>query len=321
LLFCRPVTKPRAIQRKTEYWFLATKRGYRMKDVVFALMPDSEGRARVLVRSLRTFGGALADRPVWVMVSAEPAASEALSGEPGVELMSFDADPDARAFPFGMKANAAAAAEQRAEGQTARLVWLDVDTLFLHEPGALLIPADKRLGYCPVHHRLIGSLYDAPPDAFWSLMYEACGVPAERVFPMRTIIGAETIRPYINAGLMVVRPEAGLLRAWWARFAALYRDPRCEAFYQQHALYRIFVHQTILAAGMLAELAPGKMIELPRTFNYPLHLYADDPHPPAALDDLITCRYESIFLEPGWAARFPISGALRAWIAEQFANT
>jgi hypothetical protein len=292
-----------------------------MHEVVFALMPDEAGRARVLVRSLRAFGGALADVPVWMMIPAGQTVFGGLSREPDVELVPFDSDPGARAFPFGEKVNAAAAAEQRAEGQAIRLVWLDADTLFIREPGALLIPADKRLGYCPVHHRLIGSLYDAPPDAFWSLMYEACGVPAERVFPMRTIIGAETIRPYINAGLMIVRPEAGLLRAWWARFAALYRDPRCEAFYQQHALYRIFVHQTILAAGMLAELAPGKMIELPRTFNYPLHLYADDPHPPAALDDLITCRYESIFLEPGWAARFPISGRLSAWIAEQFENT
>jgi hypothetical protein len=148
LLFCCPVTKQRAIQRKTEYWFLATKRGYRMKDVVFALMPDSEGRARVLVRSLRAFGGALADRPVWMMIPAGQTALDVLGVEPGVELVPFEADPDARAFPFGMKVNAAAAAEECAEGQTARLVWLDVDTLFIHEPGALLIPADRRLGYC-----------------------------------------------------------------------------------------------------------------------------------------------------------------------------
>jgi hypothetical protein len=312
------VTKQRAIQRKTEYWFLTAKGGYRMKDVVFALTTDSVVRARVLVRSLRAFGGALADRPVWAMVPAGQRALDALGGEPGVDLVPFEADPDARAFPFGGKVNAAAAAEECAEGQTARLVWLDADTLFIHEPGALLIPADRRLGYCPVHHRLIGSLYDLPLDAFWSLMYEACGVPAARVFPMQTIIGAETIRPYINAGLMVVRPEAGLLRAWRARFSALYRDPRCEAFYRQRALYQIFVHQTILAAVMLAEFEPGEMIELPRTFNYPLHLYADDPHPPAALDDLITCRYESVFMEPGWPGRFPISGELSAWIAKQF---
>ena len=143
-----------------------------MHEVVFALLPDEAGRARVLVRSLRAFGGALANSPVWVMIPAGQNAPGGLSREPDVELVPFESDLGARAFPFGEKVNAAAAAEQRAEGRTKRLVWLDADTLFIREPNALMIPADKRLGYCPVHHRLIGSLYDAPLDAFWSLMYE-----------------------------------------------------------------------------------------------------------------------------------------------------
>ncbi|MEX1248314.1 MAG: hypothetical protein WEA61_07505 [Anaerolineales bacterium] len=61
-------------------------------------------------------------------------------------------------------------------------------------------------------HRLIGSHYAQPPDAFWRRIYELCGVGEDRFSPMRTSLEEEPIRPYFNAGMLAVPPEGGLLQ-------------------------------------------------------------------------------------------------------------
>jgi hypothetical protein len=298
-----------------------------MHDLIFACMPAKARQTMVLIRSLRTFGGQFAHRPVWVLVPAREdvfsAAHQADLARLDARLISFEVDTNIRAFPFAAKVLAAAYAESLAQTEKAeRLVWMDSDTLVIQEPNGLLIPPETQLGYCPVHHRLIGSRLVDPLDAFWALVYETCDVPPERVFAMRTIIDEVDIRPYINAGCMVTRPETSLLRAWSDRFRALYRDARFEAFYEQHALYRIFIHQALLAGVMMARLTSSEMIELSRRFNYPLHLYADhaSANRPTSINDLITCRYESVFNEPGWQDRLPITGELKGWIESQFAS-
>lgn len=298
-----------------------------MDDLMMAFPLDDERRARVLVRSLRVFGGELAGCPVWAMIAPgqEPISDTAQAelADLGVRLVPFETDPDALAFSLAGKVYAAAAAEEEAAGHTRRLAWLDIDTLFIQEPSALLTSESVQLAYCPVHHRLIGSLYDAPLDDFWALVYERCEVPAERVFSMQTIVDEATIRSYINAGHLVVPPDLSLLAAWRAQFEALYRDPAFVAFYERHALYQVFVHQAILVGVLLARLDPAAMQELPRNYNYPLHLYDDHDaaRRPAAINELVTCRYESVFDTAGWGERLPITGRLKTWLAEQFGTT
>lgn len=296
-----------------------------MQDLMFAVMPSNELQALVLVRSLRRFGRALAHTPVLMLLPRKfdrlsDAARKELE-DAGARFIPYDVPEAAFEFPFGAKVFAAAQAEALLEGDTARLAWLDPDMLFIQEPAELLIPAGKQLGYTPVHHRLIGSPYDQPLDAYWSLLYRRCNVPAERVFPMETIVGSERIRPYVNAGLLVTRPAAGLLRAWRDRFAELFRDPQVIPFYQQDARCAVFLHQAVLAAEILVRHTQDDLIAFSRLYNYPLHLYAEDApdQRPASINDLVIVRYEMILKDEDWQMQLPITGDLRTWIAAQFA--
>ena len=87
--------------------------------------------------------------------------------------------------------------------------------------------------------------------------------------------------------------------------------------------YRIFIHQAILSALMLARLAPDQWHELARQFNYPLHLCADDTpeRRPQSINDLVTCRYEQVFDDPGWQTRLPVREPLLSWLKQQFSST
>ncbi len=295
-----------------------------MHNLIFstlAIPGKSELSTLLLTESLRSFGGDLAANPIWVLVPTELGTLSDSFQENLAQLeaniIPFETDPEIYKFPFAAKILAAAAFEEQAQGHTERLVYMDCDTIVLQEPTEFLISPDQTLGYRPVHHKLIGSAWDQPPDAFWKLVYEVCGVPEENLFPMLTHTG-ERIRPYFNAGIYITRPETGLLTQWWEIFLKWYRQPQFGAFYEKDQLYTIFFHQAIFSGVLLQNLKPAEMLELSPRINYPLHLHDHIPVGlrPATIDELVTVRYENIFDEPDWM-QLPITKTFKNWLLTQ----
>jgi hypothetical protein len=287
-----------------------------------AIPGESELDTLLLAESLRTFGGELAFNPLWVLVPAGLGllsdATQKKLAQLNADVISLEIDPEWFKFPFAAKVAAAAAAESQALGQTERLVYMDRDTIVLSEPSEFLISPGISLGFRPVHHQLIGSTWGSVLDSFWTLIYEVCSVPEENLFPMLTHTG-EPIRPYFNAGIFVTRPENGLLAQWREVFLKWYRQPQFKAFYQQDQLYAIFMHQAIFTGVLLHHLKPEQVLELSLRINYPLHLHDDIPldQRPAAIDELVTVRYEDIFDQQDWQTQFSISQPLIKWLFAQ----
>ena len=283
----------------------------------------SETNALLLIESIRDFGGALAESPIWCLT---PQPDKHLSmrfmgriTELGVTIVPLDIDSDVLHFFFAGDIHAAAVAESMAIEQTDLLVWLSSNTIVLQEPTDFLLAQNKSLGYRPVHHINIGSLYDSTLDFFWTLVYQYCRVPEDRIFPMQTHVDGLIIRPYFNAGIVVTRPEKHLFRAWRELFFDVYQKPKLKEIYEQDQRYRIFAHQAILSGIILSNLTSREMQELPRTYNYPLHLYDEDAtdHRPDQLDELITIRHEGFYQDPKWKDKMPASDSLIKWLADR----
>ncbi len=299
-----------------------------MHDLIFAFMQAYGGDEReslLLARSLRTFAGRLAEAPLWLLI---PQKSSHISDETRaaleqleVRLIPFAVSGDALKFPFGGKVFAAAAAETHAQGKTRLLAWLDSDTLFVQEPGEFFLPPGIQLGYRPVMLKNISSLYDEPVDRFWKLVYKGCDTPAGRIFPMQTSVDGLLIRPQFNAGVLVVRPERGLLRAWRTDFDRLYLQQAWGEFYKKHILYYFFLHQAVLSASLLTRLDPAEMLCLSETVNYPVFLHSRIAplRQAASLNEVVTCRYDafSFFEDPRWKDILPVREPLPAWLDEQ----
>ena len=132
-------------------------------------------------------------------------------------------------------------------------------------------------------------------------------MPPERVFAMKPVVEDLLMRPYFNAGILVTRPESGLLRRWYATFLELYQAPAFQAFYQQNPRYTIFMHQAVLAGVVLSQLERGELLELPDTYNYPVHLFASDTTSkrPAGMEALVTFRHEGFYEKEDSAADIP----------------
>lgn len=301
-----------------------------MKDdvnkMIFAYLTTADGAQSpglMLAESIRSFAGDYSDAPIWVLV---PQAVEEMPAENkdqfaalDVRLQAFEIDGNARQFPFASKVYASAAAESLADGQSEILVWMDRGSLVIQEPRQMLLKRGKKLACRPVDHILIGSPYDQPLDPYWEFVYQSCGVKVDDIFPMITSADQIKIRPYINAGMLVVRPEIGLLRNWRDTFQRLYQDSRLMDFYQQNRLYEIFTHQTILAGSILSTLKQTEIEELNHLVNYPLHMHSQYPSDrrPEYMDDLVSFRYETIFDDPDWGTAYPVKEPLKSWLSER----
>jgi len=313
----------------------------------FPLLSGEEGAAYALAKSLRCFGGCLADSRIIAMVGKDqgesgPGASPSKGAPPpetasgaalaelgalGVETACYEVPERVGGLPLADFPAAAAAAEAlvagEAGGEGAALVWTAPDTLFLREPLELLLPEGTALAFRPVHHALIGWRVDDEPDEYWKAIYGACGAPLDAAFMVLSTMDREPLHFYPNAGFLAVRPEAGILRRWQENFAA--HAPRCAPQGGPETivrLRRIFAHQAFLAASVLAMLPRSAIRELSFGYNYPLHLHGRCPTHLAAkaLEDLTAVRYDDWKAFPGrggeaQGALPPIGKELGAWFA------
>lgn len=274
----------------------------------------------VMVESVREFGGSLRHVPVWVYLpDDQPELGKAPTPRPvpeGVTFKRSNTPAEAKPFWFAGKVFAAALAEAEAVGHYQLLAWLDPDVIFVKEPRDFLLPDSVSLGYRPVMHKLIGSRYSEPPDEFWSRVYDQLEVPVAAIFPVVTPVDQETIRAYFNAGLLVLRPEMGVLRKWPVCFATLYSDSVFIGWCKQNRLMAIFLHQAALAGDLLSTLTKQDMVELSDAYNY--SVYLEDKYPPAkrprSVDDVIMFRHESIFNDSTGLAKIKNAAKMYPWV-------
>jgi hypothetical protein len=292
---------------------------------VFAEDREQLGHALILTESVRTYAGSHHDAPVWVYVPRGLAESEpALAGRLAArkaELRASEAPEDALAFPLSRKVFAAAQAESAAVGRGEVLVWMDEDTIVLREPREFRLAKGVSLAYRPVMHNRTGSLYDRPADVFWARVYQTLSVPESAIFPMVTPADSQTIRAYFNAGLLVVRPERGILRQWAVGFPLLYGDTAIVRMCRQDRVKALFLHQTALVGAVLNRVKRTEMRELPRGYNFPLFFKAmyGARREFDSIAGVVTLRYDAYFQNPApdWGRKLKGPPETIAWLTER----
>ena len=283
---------------------------------------DQLNNTLVLVQSIRNFGGRFADAPVWIyapsnVLKTQEKLVKGLAAL-GADVKPGDAPRETREVPFAGKVFAAARAETAARGAASILAWMDEDTVVLGEPLALALVQGKSLGYRPVMHQNIGSLYSEKPDAFWRRVYEKLSIAESAVFPMKTVADGKTLRPYFNAGLLAVRPERGILNAWAEAFSTLYGDPVLAEICKKDERARTFLHQAALSGAIMKRLGKNEMALLPDGYNYPMffkEMYGADKAFDT-LDGVVTLRYDVYFRNPAsnWSAKLKGPAETVSWL-------
>ena len=194
--------------------------------------------------------------------------------------------------------------------------------MFLAEPREMILPPGTALGYRPVFHRNISPLSSEPLDEPWQRAYDLMKVRSDAVFPMPTVADGDSIRPYFQAGCLVVRPSRGLLRKWLESFATLGGDRELRAMCERNGRWRTFAFQVALTGVVLNELSRSEMLLLPDSVNYPVFFKEmfgaeRDFHD---ITGAVTIRYEHFFDDPppDWDRQLTGPADRIAWLQGRF---
>ncbi len=279
----------------------------------------------MLTESIRTFAGKFRNAPIWIYVpenllEKSDAILEKLASLK-VEIKTSQAPADALKFYFARKVFAAAEAESEAKDKSESLVWMDEDTIVLQEPKEFLLGPGISLGYRPVTHKNIGSLYAEPLDEFWNRVYEKLSVAESSLFPMITPADQDTLKPYFNAGLLVVKPQRGILEKWSQNFTLLYQDSILTDMCERDRLKKIFLHQAALVGTILNTLEQEEMVDLSLRYNYPIFFKAmyGATKEFDSLDDVVTLRYDVYFSnpDPDWDQKLKRPEKTISWLKQR----
>ncbi|XMB67631.1 hypothetical protein RI065_03645 [Mycoplasmatota bacterium zrk1] len=208
-----------------------------------------------------------------------------------VEIIVFDFDESLSKFPFADKVFAAAHAESIASDY---LLWMDVDSIFLRDITEIEV-GDFDINIRPVDKKNIGIEYSLELNDLWKDLYNYFGLE-DNFDSLVTGIDNLTIRPYYNAGFMILKTEKSILRKWKDAFSELCLSKPVEKYYDESYLYKIFIHQAVLACVIMKYVDKKKINILPDNINFPVHLY--DEHSQKMeldLDSIICCRYDTYF--------------------------
>jgi len=281
-----------------------------------------EVQSLILIRSLRQFGGEMSELPIWALVPEDDALALDFLKEletMHIRVVPFRIDDDFKRFPFALKAVAAAQAELLAGKNQKILAWHDRTGFIQRAPKAFDLPPDKTFGFRPTDIANIGALFGQTLPSFWIRVCETFNITTDQLPIITSIIDRKDLHLYINAGLLVVRPESGILKKWTDNLQKTYNLPEFSQFYRADQRYAIFMHQAALTAAVVQQSTPEERLILPENYLFSVDNFLEYPPElkPDSLDEIITGRFHDFFALNNWEEMIVASDQLINWFKAQ----
>jgi hypothetical protein len=284
----------------------------------FTLVKSVQGKrhTQFLLKSLRTWGGPLADSPFLVFQFRTEEAVEFDFGLENVHVIPVELDRGLE-YWFGDKVVVCSMAEKMMGGYVHSLVWLSAQCLILHPPFLFDLDRSYEAAFRPVHIKNIGLKMDEPLHPFWRAIYDRVGID-DLSHSVRSFVDGHEIRPYFNTHIFSVDPSVGILQTWLEHFRGMTSDEVFQSESCRDQEHQIFLHQAVLSALV------GKMLDWERVrilseeYSYPLHLHREVPlHlQPASLNQLVCPVYEGVYQHPNTLNGLEIHEPLETWILD-----
>jgi hypothetical protein len=280
--------------------------------------PAENASARLLIDSLRTFGGEMSTCPIWVFVPAAQAGSCQELASQQVRVIPLDIPATLGAYPFGHKVCACASAEQMAPPDAHSLIWCDLQCLVVQPPLLFDLGSKYDAAVRPVHIRNVGLSSSEPLDAFWQGVYAAVGVDDVTVM-VTSFVDSQRLRAYFNTHFFAIRPGLGLMARWYELFQGLVGDQSFQRVACPDERHRIFLFQALLSALLASSIEPRRLRLLPPAYNYPYNLHDRVPpdRRPSALNELVCLTFEGREVHPAAVTDIQLYEPLRSWLEEE----
>lgn len=286
--------------------------------IIFATLvstPGERSSARLLIQSMRTFGGPLSKSPFWIFTPKEENDLEETYDGLNVIVHPLTLKDTVKQNWFAGKVTACARAEELAGSDVHSLVWISSGCLIIQHPVLYELGSSFDAAFRPVHIRNIGLPASEPLDDFWKRVYHAAGVDDVQA-TVESFVDDQRLRAYYNSHAFIVNPSVGLMQQWYEIFETLVSDRDFQSGTCQDELHQIFLHQAVLSTLVATRLDPEKIRILPPEYNYPYNLQGQIPvHKRAAgMNELVSIAYEDRSLNPDDVKDIDIHDPLRSWL-------
>ena len=191
-------------------------------DISFVCCVESgglEAQAVRMVASLRRFGGAYKNAPVFAVTPRRgPALSVATRASfDALAVTHLPVRPGTRYTWFNFLNKPLALVAAQPHIATPIAAWLDSDLLFTGEPSALGLAADEDFLAFPVECKEMGTTGPGDPyESFWQACGQASGVDVNALPWVTAAETAERVRLYFNGGVFVYRHAGGFAEEYLA---------------------------------------------------------------------------------------------------------
>lgn len=291
---------------------------------IFSLTATAHETAQLrrLIASLRAFGGAWGDCPIWLF-DADPVNSAAQTlAAPGVTVLPLARPGGWQPYILAGKVAACAQAEALAPAGVQTLLWFNPDCLVLQPPALFDLGTEFDVAIRPVHVRNVGLPAGTALNHYWQQICDTVGVPGIRG-TVESFVEAQPIYAYFNTHVYAINPTLGLGRRWLHVFQTLVNDRAYQVAACQALPPQIFLHQAVFSVLIDALPDPQRLRLLPPTYSYPYNLQQAVPpaRRAARLNDLVCIAYEERSLDPRQVSDIAIDEPLAAWLLDRLAGS
>jgi hypothetical protein len=291
-----------------------------MENILFVTkVRTREGKrlARLLIDSIRTFGGELCSTMLWLF-EADPKRTNCQDLEnEKVRAFPLEVPSHLMAYEFGDKVFACAEAEKLAPESLHSLVWIDPTCLVIKPPVLFDLNRNFDAAVRPVHIRNVGLLSTQPLDPYWKKVCDAVGISGIDS-SVETFVDQQEIHSYFNTHSFSLNPRLGLMKRWLEIFDQLVNDISFQSHFCPDEEHRVFLHQVVLST-LISNLPAERIRFLPSEYSYPYHLHGDvvPERRARSLNDLVVIAFEDSLLDPSGIKDIEIHEPLRTWLANR----
>jgi hypothetical protein len=277
--------------------------------------------ARLLIKSIRSFGGELADSPIWLFESHPLKVPCHDMAHDGVQVFPLIIPKSVSGYDFAEKVFTCALAEKMVKDKSQTLTWIDPCCLVVQPP--LLFDLSRQIAAAvrPVHIQNVGLHADEQLDDYWRRIYQTLDLQ-DISLTVESFVDQQHLRAYFNTHAFAINPSKGMLQRWFTCFEKLVCDEEFQDGACRDEMHKLFLFQAVFSTLLVATSEADHIRILPPTYNYPYHLHPSVPPESQAstLNDLVLVAYEDESLDPLTMLDIAIHEPLKTWLIEQTNN-
>jgi hypothetical protein len=241
--------------------------------IFFVVEPGKlEYQARVLVKSLRDYGGIDQITPVYAF---QPRQSGRITPQTRrffkdhhVIFEKVNLNKGTYFYPVANKIYAGAHFESTFSSSFKKYLFLDTD-LLIQSSLMHLLNTPYKIAVAPAHTSKGLALTDPRLSELWKLVFEIMEVSLDQFWKTRSLFDNQSIYHYYNSGFIFYDPAALLFTKMLEAYKRVISSKQI-----RKVPYRdfYFLDQVILACLLARDFKRDDVLELPISYNYPLEL-------------------------------------------------